>query len=162
LSCYWQRWLQIDPHRKRLQKQIKEVASQLKMAEERVAQEIVQKNIEEKSLELIDDLAMLQAKKKQLLHEIEIILDKLRLHKIEYHIHSYNDGYAKGERVLNELSAEELKQFKEQYFTLENLAHKAKSNGSDKVATFGTNKENNTLRPHQAIRKMIADKFNEE
>ncbi len=159
LQCYWAKWLQIDPKLKRLKKEKKQLITTLEGVEKELADNITQKNIFENDLQLLPSFESLELQKKSLLEEIKDIERETRLAETDSRIGAYNDGFGKGSMVREVINADEVNQFvRDNYFDTATLASKAKASSGDK-AMFS---KRPNLRPHQQLRKLISEDFQEE
>ena len=159
LAAYWQRWLQISPKIKQLSKEKQVIELELKAAQEQMATCVINKNIAENDLSLIEDMAILQENKSVLMAEIAQLQTEAKLQETDMRMFSFNDGYAKGMVARDVLTEEEWAEFRSNnYLNVSSLASKARSAGEgDRAVNFSKN--NNNLRPYQAIRKIIAEQF---
>lgn len=160
LQCYWLRWMQINPHIRRLRRRKGILTDDLNHAEETVANGIVQKNILENDLLHFPKPDVLEAQLKVLKEDLSKLLNDKKFAEIDSRNASFSDGYEKGQVAREMMNEEELAQFKNSYFTIPNLAAKASSSPSDKAV--GAAYRRNSLRPYQQIRKMITDDFGGE
>ncbi len=161
LAAYWTRWLQVAPKLKTLRKQKTVLETELKNIDEQLANCIIQKNIAENDLALLENIQILQGKRETILEHINGLKDEAKLQETDIRLYTYNDGYAKGAVARDVLTEEEWAEFrKNNYLTVSNLALKAKGDTGERAVNFS--KKNNNLRPHQAIRKIIAEQFESE
>ncbi|MFC0186222.1 hypothetical protein SAMN04515674_11871 [Pseudarcicella hirudinis] len=159
LQCYWYRWIQIDTNLRRLKKEKKKLVPELQEAEALLADNVVQKNVLENDLNLLPGIEELETRKRNYENEIKDCVEQLKLSEMEVRIASFNDGFNKGNMVRNEIGEDEASQFiRENYFTTSSLASKAKSYTGDK-ALFS---KKPALRPHQQLRRLISEDFNED
>ncbi len=159
LQSFWYRWLQIDPRLWRLKRRRKKLMKLLTADEKVLAQQTVQKNIMENDLSGLQPLDELRDKERALRKEIEDLEEERKLALTDSRIHAYNDGHARGEVARNIMSEEEYEQWRNSHLTVSNLALRAKSSASDRAVT---RTRSSGMRPHQAIRKAITDRFDEE
>lgn len=159
LQDYWYRWLQIDPRLGRLRRRRRKLMKLLAEQENDLNAKTAQKNISENELALLPSLEELKAETERLRAEIESLEDERKLAVTDTRIQSFGDGYSHGEIARNLMSEEEMEQWKNSHFTVSNLAHRAKSSSLDRAAT---RTKSSGMRPHQAIRKVITDRFDED
>ena len=157
LSCYWYRWVQLDRRLNHIKKAKRRLTDDLNHAEETLANSIVQKNILENEMALLPKITDLEAQRQQLKTELQKWLEDWKLAEIDSRNASFSDGYAKGEMTRQMMSDEEQTAFKNSYFTVSNLAVKAKSSATDKSPAYI--RQRNQLRPYQQIRKIITEQF---
>ncbi|MEA5425041.1 hypothetical protein [Arcicella lustrica] len=161
LQCYWSKWLQIDPRLKRLKKEKLQLVTQLQEVEKDLAEQIVQKNIFENDLQLLPSFESLEIQKKNLLEEIKEIERETRLAETDSRIGAYNDGFGKGSMVRDVINTDEVNQFvRDNYFDTATLASKAKASSAGGDKAIFSKRPN--LRPHQQLRKLISEDFQEE
>lgn len=159
LQSFWYRWLQIDPRLWRLRRRHRKLMKQLNAEEKLLSEQLIQKNIMENDLSVFASLDELKDKEKALRKEIEQLEEERKLALTDTRIHAYNDGHARGEIVRNIMSEEEFEQWRSSHMTITNLALRAKSSVSDRAIP---RTKSSGMRPHQAIRKAITDRFDEE
>ena len=159
LQSFWFRWLQIDPKLWRLRRRRKKLMKQLTAEEKVLAQQMIQKNIMENDLSSLPVLDELKEEEKALRKEIENLEEKRKLALTDSRIHAYNDGHARGEVARNIMSEEEYEQWRNSHLTVSNLALRAKSSATDRAVP---RTRSSGMRPHQAIRKAITDRFDDE
>ena len=159
LQSYWFRWLQIDPRLWRLRRRRKKLVKELNAAEKVLSQQMIQKNIMEHDLAALPALEELKEQEKALREEIADLEEERKLALIDSRTHAYNDGHARGEVARHIMSEEEYDQWRNSHLTVSNLALRAKSAPSDRAVT---RTRSSGMRPHQAIRKAITDRFDEE
>lgn len=158
LQAFWFRWLQADIRLWKLRRRMKRVVRELTPAEQELAVQITRKNVLEHELELLPNLDALQKQKQVLTGELNQLQEESKLARADSRIANYNDGFSKGEVARNAMTDEEYQQFRSGYFTTQNLANRAKSNSSERSVTMNSSRSRG-LRPYQAIRKFIADDF---
>ena len=159
LQSFWLRWLQIDPRLWRLKRRRKRLMKELTAEEKVLSQQLVQKNIMENDLAVLPALDELKEEERALRKEIADLEEERKLALTDSRIHSYGDGYARGEVARNIMSEEEYEQWRNSHLTVSNLALRAKSTANDRAVP---RTRNTNMRPHQAIRKAITDRFDEE
>ncbi|HEV7348518.1 hypothetical protein [Telluribacter sp.] len=159
LQGFWYRWLQIDPHLWKLKRRRKRILKELAAQEKIRAQQMVQKNIMENDLTTLPTLDELKNEEQHLRVEIERLEEDRKLAFTDSRIHSYSDGYLRGEVVRDIMTEEEYEQWRNSHLTVSNLALRAKSNATDRAVP---RTRSTGMRPHQAIRKAITDRFDQE
>lgn len=162
LQSYWLRWLQIDPRLRRLRRRKWGFTDDLNLAEETLANGIVQKNILENELQTLPKIEALETQRQAIIAEIRKLLDDKKFAEIDSRNAAFSDGYEKGQITRDMMSEEELSQFKSNYFTIPNLAAKAKASVAEKSPVQYIRNRQNSLRPYQQVRKMITDQFKED
>lgn len=159
LQSFWYRWLQIDPRLWKLRRRRKRLMKELAAQEKALSQQMVQKNIMENDLAVLPSLDDLKEEEKALRKEIEALEEERKLALTDTRIHAYNDGHARGEVTRNIMTDEEYEQWRNSHLTVSNLALRAKSAATDRAVP---RTRNSGMRPHQAIRKAITDRFDDE
>jgi hypothetical protein len=159
MQSFWYRWLQIDPRLWRLRRRRKKLVKELTELEKVLAQQMVQKNIMENDLSVLPALDELKEKEKALRKEINDLEEERKLALTDSRINAYNDGHARGEVARQIMTDEEYEQWRNSHLTVSNLALRAKSSATDRAVP---RTRSAGMRPHQAIRKAITDRFDEE
>ncbi|WP_247233218.1 hypothetical protein [Telluribacter sp. SYSU D00476] len=159
LQSFWYRWLQIDPNLWRLKRRRKRVLKELAAQEKILAQQMVQKNIMENDLATLPTLDQLKEEEQQLRAEIERLEEERKLAFTDSRIQSYSDGYLRGEVARDIMTEEEYEQWRNSHLTVSNLALRARSNATDRAVP---RTRSTGMRPHQAIRKAITDRFDQD
>ncbi|RRB00813.1 hypothetical protein [Larkinella rosea] len=162
LQKFWFRWLQVDPRLWRLRRRRNRLEKKYQVAQQEVAKHLTQKNIMDHELEVLPSLDELRQRKQQLTNDIDRLIDDRKLARTDSRIASFNDGYEKGQAARQAMSEEEYNQFRNGFFSVSNLATKARSSSDqERLASDKTNYANprpiNGLRPHQAVRKRFAE-----
>ncbi|PLK46054.1 hypothetical protein [Emticicia sp. TH156] len=155
MHAYWYRWLQSGPAIRRLRKQNVKLTDTLKEAEKALAAQIAQKNVLENDLITLPEVAELKEEKKAVLAEIDSMLEHAKLADQDRRINSFNDGVAKGTANRSEMTDDEYEEFRSSSVRQMRNAQDSKSDAGPKVY------RNNGLRPHQALRKVITEQFNQ-
>jgi hypothetical protein len=153
LQAYWYRWLQANPAIKRLKKENLKLKESLKIAENELAEREVQRNVLEHDLTLLPNLDELKAEKVAILKEIAELLKDSKISDQDRRINTFNDGFAKGQAT--ELTDEEAEDLRKAMFRQVQHGEESKTDPTPKVY------RSNGLRPHQALRKVITDQFNQ-
>lgn len=158
LQNFWYRWLQIDPRLGRLRRRRKKLMKEIEMADKELTEETAQKDMLENELALLPNLDELRKERTKMRSDLDELIETTRLAQTDSRIASFNDGYAKGEIAREMMNEEEFTQFRNSMLNTHNLAIKA-SSSADRSMNYGNNtgKRNNSLRPHQMIRKIITD-----
>ncbi len=159
LQSFWYRWLQIDPRLWRLRRRRKKLVKELTELEKVLAQQMVQKNIMENDLSVLPQLDELKEQERALRKEIADLEEERKLALTDSRINAYNDGHARGEVARHIMTDEEYDQWRNSHLTVSNLALRAKSSATDHAVP---RTRSAGMRPHQAIRKAITDRFDEE
>ena len=159
LQSFWYRWLQIDPRLWRLRRRRNKLVKELTGVEKVLSQQVVQKNIMENDLATLPAPDDLKQQEKVLRKEIEDLEEERKLALIDSRTQAYNDGHARGDMARQIMSDEEYDQWRNRHLTSSNLALRAKSTTSDRAVP---RTRSAGMRPHQAIRKAITDRFDEE
>ena len=160
LQAFWYRWFQIDPRIGRLTRRKKKLLKAMVPIRQNIAIHSAQKNIYENELKMLEPLWDIRTEELDLKKELESLEVERREAMLSSRALLYADGYARGEIAKKVMSAEEYDQWRSQHLTMNNLAIRARANSSSDRAVSRTPK--NGLRPHQAIRKVITDRFDEE
>ncbi len=155
MQAYWYNWLQAGPAIRRLKKRNLKLVEELKTAESELAQQITQKSILENDLALLPDLAELKAERKEILAHIEDMLNRSKVADQDRRINTFDDGLEKGKANRDEMTDEEYEEFRSTSVRQMRNAQDTKTDAGPKVY------RNNGLRPHQALRKVITEQFNQ-
>jgi hypothetical protein len=158
LQGFWLRWLQIDPKLWRLRRRKKKIEKQLEALHGTISQQLTQKSILENDLAVLPTWDELKQEESDIRIEIENLEEERKLALTDSRIQSFGDGYAHGQVTREIMSEEEYEHWRNGHMTVSNLALRAKSNASDRAVTRS---KNSGMRPHQAIRKAITDRFDE-
>lgn len=158
LQGFWMRWLQIDPKLWRLRRRKKKITDQLDALQEKISEQLAQKSILENDLAVLTTFDELKEEEAALRLEIENLEEERKLTLTDSRIQSFGDGYAHGQVTRDIMSEEEYEHWRNGHMTVSNLALRAKSNPSDRAITRS---KNSGMRPYQAIRKAITDRFDE-
>lgn len=156
MQAYWYRWLQSGPAIRRLRKKNVKLTEELKAAEKVLAEQTAQRNIVENDLANLPSLAELKEEKKTISAEILAMLEHARMADQDRRINSFNDGVAKGGANRGEMTDDEYEEFRTASVRQMRNAQDSNSDKTPKVY------RNNGLRPHQALRKVITEQFNNQ
>ncbi|CAG5070453.1 hypothetical protein DYBT9623_02999 [Dyadobacter sp. CECT 9623] len=159
LQGFWYRWLQIDPKLGRLRRRRKRILKQMEPLQEQLNLHMTQKSILENDLALLPKLEELREEEAAIRAEIESLEAERRNALTDSRIQSFGDGYAHGKVSRDVMSEEEYDSWRDSHLTVSNLALRARSNASADRAVSRT--KSSGMRPHQAIRKAITDRFDE-
>ncbi|MFN8354717.1 MAG: hypothetical protein U0Y10_09735 [Spirosomataceae bacterium] len=159
LACYWYRWAQLDPRLRKLKKAKRMLTDDLNHAEETLANSIVQKHILENEMAMLTPVKDLETQRQKQKEELHKLLEDWKFAEIDSRNAAFSDGYAKGEVTRDMMSEEELTAFKSSYFTVSNLASKAKASATEKSPVYMRQR---SLRPYQQIRKLITEQFDQD
>ena len=159
LQGFWYRWLQIDPKLWKLRRRKKRIQKQMEPVQVVLSNHLTQKNILENELSILPSWEELKQEEKEITAAINSLEEERKRALTDSRIQSYGDGYARGQVTRDVMNEEEYDYWRNSHLTTSNLALKAKSNAtSDRaVPTIKTS----GMRPHQAIRKAITDRFDE-
>lgn len=155
LQAYWYRWLQAGPALRRIKKRNLKLIEALKLAEGELAQQITQKSILENDLALLPNLAELKAERKEIVAHIQDMLNRSKVADQDRRINTFDDGLEKGKSNRDEMTDEEYEEFRSTSVRQMRNAQDTKTDAGPKVY------RNNGLRPHQALRKVITEQFNQ-
>ena len=159
LQGFWYRWLQVDPKLWRLKRRKRKLEKQLEPLQEHINRHISQKNIQENDISLLNSITELKEEETRLKAEIEKLEQERRDALTDSRVRLFGDGYARGKVSRDIMTEEEYDQWRNRHMTVSNLALRAKANaGSDRAVTRS---RNTGMRPHQAIRKAITDRFDD-
>lgn len=147
-QSFWFRWLQIDPRRWKLRRRMKRLMKQLLPAEQALTEQVTRKAVLEHELDLLPAIDELKKEKKTLTDEINNLLNETRLAQTDSRIATYNDGYAKGEVARDTMTDEDFQRAQTDYSVLPGDGNKDHSGTAERS-------RGRSLRPHQAIRKII-------
>jgi hypothetical protein len=159
LQGFWYRWLQIDPKLWRLKRRKKKINKQLEAIHLELTKQLAEKNILENDLSLLPAFAELKQEEHDLRNEIAELEKERRQAMTDTRVNSFGDGYAHGKVSRDVMNEEEYDAWRNSHLTVSNLALRAKSNATADRAVPRT--RSTGLRPHQAIRKAITDRFDE-
>ena len=155
MQAYWYNWLQASPAIRRIKKRNLKLIEALKLAEGEVAQQIIQKNILENDLALLPNLVELKAERKEILAEIADLLERSRIADQDRRINTFDDGLEKGKANRGEMTDDEYEEFRSTSVRQMRNAQDITTDAAPKVY------RSNGLRPHQALRKVITEQFNQ-
>jgi hypothetical protein len=147
VSAYWFRWLQADLRLGKLRRRLRKLQQALEPAEASLAGHLSRKAVLEHNLSLIPDLPTLNAQKQRFQNQLADLLDDCRLAQIDSRTANYNDGYQKGSVARQNLSEAEQQQVRTGYLPTQSLPRSPKTPAP--------------LRPHEALRKAIAEGLGE-
>ena len=159
LQGFWYRWLQVDPKLWRLRRRRKRILKQMEPLQKSLAGHLSQKNILENDISVMPKWEELKEEEAGLRAEIDALELERKMALTTSRIHSFGDGYAHGQVTRDVMSEEEYDTWKNSHLTISNLALRAKSNSTSDRAIPRT--KSSGMRPHQAIRKAITDRFDE-
>ena len=159
LQGFWMRWLQIDPKLWRLRRRKKKIEKQMDELQVTLTQQLAQKSILENDIAVLPTWDELKQEEADIRTEIENLEEERKLALTDSRIQSFGDGYAHGQVTRDIMTEEEYEHWRNGHMTVSNLALRAKSNPSDRAVTRS---KSSGMRPHQAIRKAITDKFDED
>ena len=156
MQAFWHKWLQASPKIRKLNQQYELAINNLQLAEESLAAQIAQKNILENQLLLLPNIQELQSKKETIIGEINDLFERLKVADQDRRINTFSDGMEKGKANRAEMTDDE-------YEELRSSLIKQVGGNNDKEDVNAAYKQfrRKTLSPHQAIRKVIIDQFNQ-
>lgn len=162
VQAFWFRWLQVDVSLWKLRRRLKRLMQQRLPAEQALAEHLTRKAVLEHELALLPAVADLQQQRRELIDAISDLLNESRLAQTDSRIATYNDGYAKGVAFGIRSPAEaELANISLSGFPNQS---QAESSGKETGASGGRTaapSQRQGLRPHQAIRELITNRFEE-
>jgi hypothetical protein len=159
LQGFWYRWLQIDPKLGRLRRRRKRILKEMAPLQEQLTLYMTQKSILENDLAVLPRLEELREEEASIRAEIENLEAERRNALTDSRVQSFGDGYEHGKVSRDVMSEEEYDSWRDSHLTVSNLALRAKSNSSADRAVQRA--KTSGMRPHQAIRKAITDRFDE-
>lgn len=159
LQGFWYRWLQVDPKLWRLRRRRKRILKQMEPLQQTVTRHMTQKTILENDIAILPKLEELKAEEAKIRTEIEALENERRQALTDSRIQSFGDGYAHGQVTRDVMGEEEYDSWRNSHLTVSDLALRAKSNATADRAVPRT--RSTGMRPHQAIRKAITDRFDE-
>jgi hypothetical protein len=159
LQGFWYRWLQIDPKLWRLRRRRKRILKQMEPLQQLLTSQLAQKNILENELAVLPSLEELKQDERVILDEIKNLENDRRHALTQSRVNSFADGYGHGQVTRDVMNQEEYDSWRNRHLTVSDLAMKAKANASSDRAVTRT--RSTGMRPHQAIRKAITDRFDE-
>jgi hypothetical protein len=155
LHTFWYRWLQASPAIKRLKSQ----QNKLNKNEAEIEAELIKARkrqaVAQNVLELLPDLAELKSRISELRTAIDDLLNKSRKYDIDRRIYTYSDGYDMGRTSRQDMTDEEFAAYRKSQLRTIKEAEDDAPNHSPKVY------RQNELRPHQALRTAITNRFRE-
>ncbi|MCY7357104.1 MAG: hypothetical protein LH609_06475 [Rudanella sp.] len=143
VSAFWFRWLQVDIRLGKLRRRLRRLQQAQAPAEATLTKHLTRKAILEYDLLLIPDLADLTAQQQSLQAELASLLAECRLAQIDSRTANFTDGFQKGAVARQTLTEPEQQQIRTGYLP------------SQGVSRFP--KQAVQPRPHEAIRKVIAE-----
>ncbi|WP_025763062.1 hypothetical protein [Dyadobacter tibetensis] len=161
LQAFWLRWCQIDPRLWVLQRRRKKLLRLAEPIRLMVARHGAEKSICENELKMLEPLWDIRTEEIDLKKELEYLEKEQRIAWSDSRGNQYADGYARGKVARDVMTEEEYAQWRRQHLSSANLAIKARSN-TDTDRVFARSNKSPRLRPHQAIRKIISDRFDED
>jgi hypothetical protein len=159
LQGFWYRWLQIDPKLWQLRRRRKKINKQLEAMHDALTRQLTEKNILENDISTLPAFAELKQEEAEIRQEIAGLEQERRQALTDTRVHSFGDGYGRGQVSREVMNEEEYDQWRNRHLTVSNLALRAKSNANTDRAVQRT--RSTGMRPHQAIRKAITDRFDE-
>jgi hypothetical protein len=159
LQGFWYRWLQIDPKLGRLRRRRKRILKQIEALQPALVQHMTQKSIFENDMAAMPKLDELREEEARIKSEIDDLENQRRESLTDSRVQSFGDGYAHGKVSRDVMTEEEYDSWRDSHLTVSNLALRARSNASADRAVPRT--KSSGMRPHQAIRKAITDRFDE-
>jgi hypothetical protein len=150
LQCYWQRWLQLLPARKKLIAQREVLQKDIQQCSALLAQYYAQRLTLERDLAPDERVAQWEAQVLQLEKNIIELSEKCRLAETDTRISAFNDGYAKGNSTRAWMSDEEFQQYKLNTFASGQSSKNASNNRAEKQPF-----SKRTGRPYEEFRKQI-------
>lgn len=159
LQGFWYRWLQVDPKLWRLRRRRKRILKQMEPLQQTVTRHMTQKTILENDIAILPKLEELKTEEAKIRAEIETLENERRQALTDSRIQSFGDGYAHGQVTRDVMGEEEYDSWRNSHLTVSDLALRAKSNATADRAVPRT--RSTGMRPHQAIRKAITDRFDE-
>ncbi len=127
--------------------------------QEQLTLHMTQKSILENDISVLPALEELREEEARIRAEIETLENERRKALTDSRIQSFGDGYEHGKVSRDVMSEEEYDSWRDSHLTVSNLALRAKSNASADRAVQRA--KSTGMRPHQAIRKAITDRFDE-
>jgi hypothetical protein len=155
IQAYWYNWLQAGPTIRRMKKSNLKLIEELKVAEGELAQQITQKSILENDLALLPKLEELKTERREVLAHIEDMHNRSKVADQDRRINTFDDGLEKGKANREEMTDEEYEEFRSTSVRQMRNAQDITTDTGPKVY------RNNGLRPHQALRKVITEQFNQ-
>jgi hypothetical protein len=159
LQGFWYRWLQVDPKLWRLRRRRKRILKQMEPLQQALTQHLAQKSILENDIAVLPQLEELKEEETKIKAEIDNLENERKQALTNSRIQSFGDGYAHGQVSRDVMGEEEYDSWRNSHLSVSNLALRAKSNAASDRAVPRT--KSSGMRPHQAIRKAITDRFDE-
>jgi hypothetical protein len=159
LQGFWYRWLQIDPKLWRLRRWKRRIGKQLESMHLELTKQLAEKNILENDLSVLPAFAELKEQEREIRNEIADLEKERRQAMTDTRVNAFGDGYEHGKVSRDVMNEEEYDAWRNSHLTVSNLALRAKSNSTTDRAVSRT--RGTGMRPHQAIRKAITDRFDE-
>ncbi len=155
LQAYWYSWLQAGPSIRRVKKRNLKLIEELKLADGELAKQVVQKNVLENDLAYLPNLTELKTERKAVLAYIEDMYNRSKVADQDRRINTFDDGLEKGKANRGDMTDDEYEEFRSTSVRQMRNAQDTKTDAGPKVY------RNNGLRPHQALRKVITEQFNQ-
>ncbi|MCF8324217.1 MAG: hypothetical protein K9I84_04610 [Leadbetterella sp.] len=155
LQVYWKRWLQYNPVINSANRQIRKKTKALNEIKKPWFKGKSLLDLADQKLELLPNLEELNNKKAKLENDLLAINEKIKLAIESARVSTYNEGYESGNTNRDNLSAEDLENYRK------HILEKIKQNREDSSDRTPRTFKTNGLRPHQALRKAITNSFNE-
>ncbi len=143
VSAFWFRWLQADIRLWKLRRRLRRVQQAQTPAQAALTEHLTRKAILEHDLSLIPDLADLNAHQQSLRAELAGLLTECRLSQIDSRTANFTDGFQKGTVARQTLTETEQQQVRTGYLPNQGVSR--------------TPRPTAPTRPHEAIRKVIAE-----
>ncbi|WP_221390153.1 hypothetical protein [Dyadobacter sp. NIV53] len=159
LQGFWYRWLQIDPKLWQLRRRRKKIVKQMEPVQIALSNHLIQRNILENELSVLPSWEELKKEEKDITAEIAKLEEERKQALTDSRTHSFGDGYAHGQVTREVMNEEEYDYWRNSHLTVSNLALRAKANATTDRAVTRT--QSTGMRPYQAIRKVITDRFDE-
>ena len=155
LSSYWNRWFWHTPAITRANRRIRKLRVRLADASKPLYESASQRELHYRKMEILPDISELKQELRKLEENAAVLSEKIKLALESSRVSLYNSGYDSGNTHKDGLSPEELKNYRAGL--MDHLRYSRESTPDKTPRVY----KNNGLRPHQALRKVITDSFNE-
>ncbi|MGR3812160.1 hypothetical protein [Jiulongibacter sp. NS-SX5] len=153
LQTYWRRGFALNPSIRRANRRLKKLYPQQLQLQKSIERARAEQSHFSSQLELVGSLNRLQEEKAELRIERKEILELIKSAMKNSRVNNYRNGYSTGERSRKEMTDEEYEKIRKGQLQIA----EEKSQDAEEPKTY----RKAGLRPHQALRKIIADNFGE-
>ncbi len=156
ITFYWVRGLQHRPFVNRRRRRIRKLDREVKVLKTELYDFESKTDVLQHEIDHLPELEILKNEGINLQNENNIILEELRKSRQSSRINTFKDGYSKGKISRSEMTDEEYEEYRKR-----NLERVASSGISQKSDSNSRTYRKDGLRPHLALRKVIAERYGE-